>query len=133
VKLLAGAAALLAIGAGLGTYFALGDGKSVPPVPKALRSSILEHAKADRVIDGYRVHNLGMGRMEYQALGREIRLRTWVSYCGDSAGPCAIGPPLVVIEYQHPAAEQARAIERIAQAQMPAAKVDSFEVTIPGG
>jgi hypothetical protein len=125
--LLAGVAVVLAIGAGLGAYFAL-RGSSVSELPKAQQSAILERAKAEGVIDGYRVRGSG-----YEVVGGRVSLRS-VHFCHpDSAGPCYQRWPLIQIEYRHTAKEEALAISRIAQARMPNAKIQSFEVTNLGG
>jgi hypothetical protein len=116
VKLLGGAAVLLAIGAGLGTYFAL-RGPSTPPVPKAQQNPILERAQSKGIIDGYKVMRFDprVGTFRYAVTGSPIELK--VQTCGDSAGPC-IGSTLF-IDYRHTVAQQAGAILKIAQTHNP--------------
>jgi hypothetical protein len=134
VKRLAALGGLVAVGAGLGTYFAL-SGPWVPTVPNAQQSPILEQAKADGVIGGYRVRRFDEGAWDYEVAGGEIQFFSLGSPCGGSyTGPaCIRTAPLLFVEYQRTAAEQARAILRIAEAEMPRAKIKFFEITTPGG
>jgi hypothetical protein len=81
MKLLAGVAVVLAIGAGLGTYFGL-RGPSAPEVPKAQQSAILEQAKADGVIRGYRVRHFDSFGWVYRVTDADIRLSTSLGLCG---------------------------------------------------
>jgi len=87
MKLLAGAAALLALGAGLGTYFAL-RGPSVHPVPNAQQNPILERAQSEGIIDGYKVVRFDprVGTFRYAVTGSPIELK--LQTCGYSTGPC---------------------------------------------
>jgi hypothetical protein len=138
MKLAAGAAVLLAIGAGLGTYFFL-RGSSVPEGPKAQQSAILEQAKADGVIAGYRVRRFNQFGWDYRVVGAGIRFGTlegrW--YCGgeNSRAQCLRvgrrGRPLM-LEYRPAAAAAALAILRIAETRMPKAHIKFFEVTTLG-
>lgn len=135
MKLLAGGAVLLAIGAGLGTYFGL-RGPSAPEVPKAQQSAILEQAKVDGVIRGYRVRHFDSYGWDYRVAGADIRFSTSLGLCGVAHhGPACLGPtaPILVLEYRRSAAEAAYAIQRIAQTRMPQAQVKLFEVTTLNG
>src|SRR5262249_13366569 len=120
MKLAAVAAVALAFGAGLGTYFAL-RGTSVPAVPRAQQNLILQQAKAEGGIKGYRSLPAG-----YEVSGGQISLRR-ISLCDPQSaggmGACHGPRPLFYIEYRAPAAQQAEAIWRIAQKQMPNADV----------
>jgi hypothetical protein len=122
------AAVLLAVGASLGTHFVFG-GSSAPEVPKAQKSAMLEQAKTDGVISGYRALPVG-----YAVNSGQIRLRR-ISLCDPQSaggmGACNGPRPLIYIEYRAPAAQQAEAIWRIGQKQWPAADIRLFEVT-PG-
>lgn len=134
MKLLAGAGVLLALGAGLGTYFGLG-GSSSPETPKTHKSRILERATREGVVDGYRVRHLPhYGNLAYDAMGGQIELHSFGSGCGGgfAAGPaCLARPgPLLTIEYSRAAAAKARAILRIAHEIFPKAQVKFFEVTL---
>lgn len=139
MKLGAGAAIVLAIGAGLGTYFLL-RGPSVPEVPKSQRSTVLELAKADGVIAGYRVRRFNQFAWDYRVVGAGIRFGTlnqgrW--YCGGEnvgAQCLSVGrrdQPLL-LEYRRGAAAAALAILRIAEMRMPKAHIKFFEVTTLG-
>jgi hypothetical protein len=135
MRWLAGAAVLLAIGAGLGTYFAL-RGTSSPPVSEAQQSVILEQAKSEGVIQAYRVRRFNRFGWDYRVIGAGIRFHTpdLAYYCGgENAGPC-FSPvhPLLYLEYRPPAAAQAYAIQRIAQTHIPKAHIKVFEVTTFG-
>jgi hypothetical protein len=123
MKLLAGAAALIALGAGLGTYFALG-GSSAPEVPKAQQSAILERAKTEGVIDAYRVR----GSNNY-VVGDQVHLYSATAYCARESvtTPCPHAP--IFIEYRSPAVDQAQAIFRIASERAPNALIKLFDVT----
>jgi hypothetical protein len=137
VRVAAVAAAVLAIGVGLGTYFALSGGPSVPPVPKAEQNRVLERAKADGVIDGYRVVARGPAydSTRYEISRTRIEFHFFGNGCGgDASRPaCLRVPPLMTIEYRDSATAQAEAIMRVARAQMPKAKIQFFEITTPGG
>ena len=123
MKLPACAAVVLAIGAGLGTYFALGV-SSTPEVPKAHQSAILEQAKNQGVITGYRVRGSG-----YEVDGGKIHLGSVRGFCdGESVEQCLL--PLF-IEYRRQAEQKAEAIYRIARSRLPSATIKLFEVT-PG-
>jgi hypothetical protein len=139
MKLAAGAVVVLAVGAGLGTYFAL-RGPSAPEVPKAQQSAVLEQAMAEGVIDGYRVRRFERDRpWEYEAAGANIHFRgDGRAYCGgENSRPACLAVAQrflpMLIEYQRRAATQAQAILRIAQAQFPNATIKFFEITTPGG
>ena len=125
MKLAAGAAALLAIGAGLGTYFALGGASHERPAV-GHRNPVLEEALSRGLIRGYHVIPSG-----YEVAGRTIQLRQWPSPCGgNSARPmCLRRGPLMFLEYKRPAEARAEAILRIAQAKMPNATIKFFEIT----
>ena len=116
-------AAVLAIGAGLGTYFGV-RGSSVPEVSKVQQSAILEQAKKQGVITRYRVQGSG-----YEVAGGQIHLRSvGRGLCaGESVELCLP----VFIEYRRPAERQAEAIYRIARSRLPSATVKLFEIT-PG-
>jgi hypothetical protein len=135
MKLLAGAALLLAIGAGLGTYFAL-RGTSYLPVSEAQQSLILEQAKNEGVIQAYRVRRFNRFGWDYRVIGAGIRFHTpdLAYYCGgEDAGPCfSPAHPMLYLEYRPPAAAQAYAIQRIALTHMPKARIKVFEVTTLG-
>jgi hypothetical protein len=125
MKLLAGAAVLLAIGVGLGTYFALrGSAEERPPA--AQRNVVLDAAVARGVIDGYHVIPSG-----YEASGGEIQLRMRPSPCGANhpRPNCLYSAPFMFLEYKRPAEERAQAILRIAQAKMPNATIKFYEIT----
>ena len=126
-----GLAALVAIGVAAGVYFGT---RGAPPVPKAQQNDILERAKASGLIDGYsaRPYLPVTGALQYM-VGNGIRLLTRFSFCGNTAGPCYRGRPLLVIEYRHAEATQAEAIRRIAQARYPNANIKFFETTTLGG
>lgn len=133
------AAVVLAVGAGLGTYFGF-RGSSAPGVPKAQQSAILEQAKADGVIAGYRVSRFNQFGWDYRVVGSDIRLATppgrWYCGGGENIGPQCLsagrrGRPLY-LEYRPPAAAAALAILRIAETRMPKADIKFFEVTTLG-
>jgi hypothetical protein len=126
MKLLAGVAVLLAIGAGLGTYFGLRS--STPEVPKAQQSPILERAKTDGLISSYRVL---APHMAYEVAGGQIDLRRMQLCNPNSAGPCFTSRPLIAVEYRRPVQAQALALWRLAQKVVPNAEIKLFEVT-PG-
>jgi hypothetical protein len=132
MKLLAGAAALIALGAGLGMYFGL-RGSSVPEVPKAQQSAILERAKEKGVIRGYRARRFDEYGFDYRIVGADIRFSSLPGrfYCsGDASSPQCLPPRrLFFLEYRHPAAAEAYEIQRIAQEQLPKADIKVFEVT----
>ena len=132
MKLLAGAAVVLAVGAGLGTFFAF-RGSSVPEVPKAQQNTILERASAEGVINGYRVRRFDQSGWDYRVVDADIRFSTqrMLAYCvGDSSRPnCLRDNRLLFLEYRPPAAKQALALLRIAQTTMPDTKIKFFEVT----
>jgi hypothetical protein len=131
MKLLAGVALLLAIGAGLGTYFAF-RGSSVPEVPKAEQNAILERAKAEVVIDAYRVKRFDQAGWDYRVVGADIRLSTQrvLAYCGgDYSRPNCLPNRLLFLEYRRPATKRAFALLRVAHATMPDTKIKFFEVT----
>jgi hypothetical protein len=131
MRLLAVAAAILAIAAALGTFVAL-RGPGVPTVPKAQQSPILERAKSEGVIDGYRVRG-GSDRRVYEVGDGAVELHSFAGLCGgEHPGPACISlAPLVIIEYRREAESRAQAILRIAQTWMPKAKIKFFEVTRP--
>jgi hypothetical protein len=138
VKLAAGAAVVLAVGAGLGIYFGL-RGTSALEVPKAQQSAVLEQARTDGVIAGYRVHRFDQFGWDYRVVGADIRFATdtgrW--YCaGEKIGAQCLsagkrGRPLY-LEYRPPAAASAMAILRIVETRMPKAHIKFFEVTTLG-
>ncbi len=133
MKLAAGAAVVLALSAGLGTYFAL-EGQSTPAVPRAQQSRTLEEAKADGVISGYRMRAWNGARRDYEVGDGAIHVVYYGNGCGGgfNAGPmCLSKAPLLSIEYQRSAAVQARALLRIAQTRLPNGRINFFEVTRP--
>ena len=119
---------VLVVGAGLGTYFGL-RGSSVPEVPKAQQSPILERAKADGVIKGYHVRRFDELGFDYRVVGAGIRLSSMLGLCGGERPQCFSQGPLLFLEYRRPAAGKALAIQRIAQAQLPKAHIKIYEVT----
>jgi len=135
-RLMTGAAVLVALGAGLGTYFAL-RGPAVPDVPKAQQSPILEQAKAKGVINGYRLRSAQRwyGPRVYEVEGGDLMFHSYNHRCGGPApGPaCLSRPPLIVLEYRQGSADLAQAIQQVAHELMPGAKIKSYEYTTLGG
>jgi hypothetical protein len=128
MKRFAALAALVAVAVAVGIYFGTRGESSLPRVPKTQQNSALERAKANGVINGYRVVAAGSA---YEVSGGQIRFRR-VQLCNpQSAGPCFTTRPLWYIEYRRPVSAQAQAILRIAESQMPRANIKLFEVT-PG-
>lgn len=126
---LAGAAVLLALGAGLGTYLGLGGAGST--TPKIHRSAILDAAVDRGLIHGYRVvsfHNDGSGggSWEYSADDDAIHLshrrRTRMAYSENL---------FVTAETSRTA--DGRSIADIAQHRFPSAKIHFYAVTTLGG
>jgi hypothetical protein len=131
--------AAAAIGAGLGTYFALG-GPSHQRPPARDRLGILEKAIDRGVIDGYRLVRRPrfVGPVVYEVSGGRLQLLDYGTGCGGNAAgggrpDCLVLAPVITIEYRHQAASQADALEHIVRARLPDAKIQSFEVTTPGG
>ena len=129
MKLLAGALVLLAIGAGLGTYFAL-RGTSAAEVPKAQRSAILDEAVRRGLIHRYRVIKFapdgnGGGTWEYAADGGAIGLshlrRTRMTYFES-----------LMVTAERSRAPAGRQIAAIAQQRFARAKVSFYETTTLG-
>jgi hypothetical protein len=121
MKLLAGAV-VVAVGAGLGTFFGLGVVPHPrPPVDK--RWPVLDAAISRGLIRGYRADSRGYG-----IAGSTITVHV-VNSCGDHSCPAPIRP-VVAIEYEHSSASQA---ERLAGFVRPRwyGDVKTFEVTIP--
>lgn len=138
MRLAAGAAVVLAIGAGLGTYFDF-RGSSAPQVPKAQQSAILEQAKAEGVIAGYRVRRFDDYGWEYRVVGADIRFATppgrWYCAGENSRAQCLSAGKRgreLYLEYRPPAAAAALAILRIAETRMPKKHIKFFEVTTLG-
>lgn len=102
----------VAVGGGLGAYFAV-RGPSTPPIPPTKRSPVLEEAKAKGIISGYRVIPGPYGTWGYEVSGGEISLAL-PDACGERSCP-AVLTPHIVIDYRHTAAAQARAILKITQ------------------
>jgi len=126
VKLVAGAAALLALGAGLGTYFAL-RGPSIPPMPKGQRNSILEGATRRGIIPGYRVLTSSVERSRYEVADSDITVEV-LSPCANSS--CHVEPTFW-IEYGHDASTKAQGLIEFARARWEW-NFKSFEVTQEG-
>ena len=80
MKLPACAAVVLAVGAGLGTYFALG-GPPEPQVPKMHKNALLEAATSKGIIGGYRAirHQWGVYSYECNRFRHHARIseRVW--------------------------------------------------------
>ena len=129
MKLRAGAAALLALGAGLGTYFAL-QGTSYPRVAKAQQNPILEEALRREIIRGYRAVPGPFGALNYRVSAADISIE-FPGACGDRAGPC-IGVPILWLEYEERSRSQAQQLLKLARARW-RGKVKSFEITTLGG
>jgi hypothetical protein len=131
---MAAGAVVVAIGAGLGTYFAL-RGSDYPPVPTSQQSPILEQAKAEGVIAGYRIHafNRWYGPRVYETGDGAVMFNSYSGRCGGHGPACLSRPPLIVLEYRHGSADVAQAIQHIAHELMPGAKIKTFEFTTPGG
>ncbi len=123
MKLLAGAAVLLAIGAGLGTYFALA-GASHEHSPVGKRDPILEAALNRGIISGYRTIPRLFRRVSYHVAGSDITVE-FANACGDQAGMC-FEPAVLRIEYGRESRTQAQRLLRLAQTRW-SGKVKSFE------
>jgi hypothetical protein len=111
---LVGVIIAVAGGVGAGLYLLLRD-SSRHQIPRFQRSAILERAKAEGIISGYKVVTFTptVGTYRYAVNGGDIQLK--LQTCEDSAGHCE-GATLV-IDYSHSVAKQAKAILKIAQAQ----------------
>jgi hypothetical protein len=105
--------AVFAVGAGTAVYLATDESKRDPPVHKAKQSPLLEEAKADGVISGYRIVPGMYGTYGYETSGPEVRL-TFPNACGYRS--CPQSTPVIQIEYQHAAASEARRILKLTRA-----------------
>lgn len=99
----------VAVAGGIGVYLAV-RGVSTPSIPKAKQSPVLEEAKAEGIISGYRVVPGPYGTWGYEVNGGEISLK-FPNACGYRS--CPDNPPVIRIDYRHTAAAQARAILKI--------------------
>jgi len=79
------AALSLLVGAGLGTYFAIGG--SQPAVPKSERSALLEKAKARGIIQHYRVLQFHHAPCRYSVAYGIDSGEVAISYRGFACGP----------------------------------------------
>jgi hypothetical protein len=129
VKRLAALGGLVAVGAGLGTYFAL-QGTSYLRVAKAQQNPILEEALRREIIRGYRAVPGPFGVLNYRVSAADIRIE-FPGACGDRAGPC-MGVPILWLEYGERSRSQAQQLLKLARARW-RGKVESFEITTLGG
>ena len=123
MKLPACAAVVLAVGAGLGTYFALG----VPPepqVPKMHKNALLEAATSKGIIGGYRAIRHQWGVYSYESIDSDITLE-YPNACGDRS--CPQSTPILWVEYGADAQSQARRLLRIARARW-SGKIQTFDI-----
>jgi hypothetical protein len=131
MKRFASLAALVAVAVAVGLYFGT-RGQTLPRVPKAQQNQILERARAEGVIRGYRVRRFDQLGFDYRIVGADIRFSSMLGLCGGGAAgrpQCLSQGPILFVEYRRPAASQAFAIQRIAQKQLPRADIKIFEVT----
>ena len=123
MKLAAGAAILLAIGAGLGTYFAFG-GPAEPQVPKTHTNALLDAATSQGIIGGYRAIRHRWGVYSYESIDSDIAVE-YPNACGDRS--CPQSTPILWVEYGRDARSQAQRLLRIARAHW-AGKIQTFEI-----